>query len=286
MVSVQFKTPGAQFFVPDGVADDVALSRTTYMGISAHQDDLEIMSYSGIIECFQNDDKWFAGVIMTNGAGAPRADLYEEYTDDMLVDVRAKEQKKAAYIGEYGYQALMHYGSSALKDPSNMAPTEELAELIDKSRPERIYTHNLADKHDTHVAVTMAVVNACRMLPAEARPKQVIGCEVWRDLDWMNDGDKIVLDCTSHENLQAALLGVMDSQVCGGKRYDIATMGRRRAHATYWESHGVDVFEMINFGMDLTPLINDPDLGPAGYVKSFMDNFYTEVEARIKKATG
>ena len=64
---------------------------------------------------------------------------------------------------------------------------------------------------------------------------------MWRDLDWLMDADKVVFDVSAHENLQAALLGVFDSQICGGKRYDLATMGRRRANATYFASHGVDV---------------------------------------------
>lgn len=262
------------------------MSRTTYMGISAHQDDLEIMAFDGIIECYQNPDKWFSGVVVTNGGGAPRADIYGDYTDEMMMDVRAVEQKKAAYVGEYGFQALLHYPSSAVKDPADQDPTEEIQALLEKARPARIYTHNLADKHDTHVAVAVAVINACRGLPAEARPQQVWGAEVWRDLDWMNDADKVVLDCSSHENLQAALLGIYDSQVCGGKRYDLATLGRRRAHATYHESHGVDVAEMLTFAMDLTPLITDQDLDITVHVKGFLDRFYAEVAERIAKATG
>ena len=71
----------------------------------------------------------------------------------------------------------------------------------------------------------------------------------------MLDDDKVAFDVTAHENLQAALLGVFDSQICGGKRYDLATMGRRRAHATYYASHGTDVAEGLTFAMDLTPLV-------------------------------
>ena len=283
---MEFKTAGSQLYVPDGTPDEEAIKRTTCMGIGAHQDDLEIMAYAPIVECFQNDEKWFGGVIVTNGGGAPRADLYGDYTDEMMMEVRAKEQNKAAYLGEYGFQAQLHYASSAVKDPANTDPTEEVKMLIDLGRPERIYTHNLTDKHDTHVGVTVTVIEACRQLPAEARPKQVLGCEVWRDLDWMIDEDKIVLDCTGHENLQEALLGVFDSQDCGGKRYDLATMGRRRAHATYHESHGVDVSELLTFAMDLTPLVKDADLDITGYVRDYTDRFFDEVAERIGKVSG
>ena len=64
-----------------------------------------------------------------------------------------------------------------------------------------------------------------------------------------------MLNVESHENLAAALLGVFDSQICGGKRYDLATMGRRRAHATYFASHGVDESTSLTFAtMHLAPI--------------------------------
>ena len=47
----------------------------------------------------------------------------------------------------------------------------------------------------------------------------------------MVDDQKVGLDVSGHENVQNALLGVFDSQICGGKRYDLSAMGRRRAHA-------------------------------------------------------
>lgn len=278
---MNLKTPGAQLFIPDGVAETDALARTTCMGVSAHQDDLEIMSYHGIIECFQQTDKWYGGVVVTNGGGSPRADVYADYTDEQMMDVRAKEQKKAAVLGEYAFQALLHYPSSAVKDAGNPDVVAELKALFEAARPERIYTHNLADKHPTHVAVALRVIEACRQMAPETRPKEVWGGEVWRDLDWMADSDKVVLNCTSHEGLQAALLGVFDSQVCGGKRYDLATLGRRRAHATYHESHGVDQADLLNFAMDLSPLVHDPSLDIKSHVQGFIERFTASVTSSL-----
>ena len=57
-----------------------------------------------------------------------------------------------------------------------------------------MYTHNLADKHETHVAVALRTIAAIRGLPEEERPARLLGCEVWRDLDWMLDEEKVVLD--------------------------------------------------------------------------------------------
>ncbi|HOS93047.1 MAG TPA: PIG-L family deacetylase [Armatimonadota bacterium] len=273
----------AEIFVPDGLPVDAALKRTTHMGIAAHQDDLEIMTYDGILKCFGRDDLWYCAITCTNGSGSPRDDLYADYTDEQMQVVRRKEQKKAAVVGEYGAQALLDYPSSGVKDPSNPALVEDLKAIIDVARPQVIYTHNLADKHDTHVGVALRTIRALRELPAEARPEVLYGCEVWRDLDWMADADKVGFDVSAHENLAAALLGVFDSQICGGKRYDLATMGRRRANATYFASHGVDEALSLAFGMDLTPLIRDDQMDPAALLDEHIQRFRAEVLERVRK---
>jgi hypothetical protein len=113
------------------------------------------------------------------------------------------------------------------------------------------------------------------------RPKRVYGCEVWRDLDWMPDSDKQVLPSSAKPNIAAALVGVFDSQISGGKRYDLATAGRRVANATYFASHGTDQETALSFAMDLTPLVEDPSLPIAEYVLRFIDSFRADVERRL-----
>jgi LmbE family N-acetylglucosaminyl deacetylase len=273
----------AEVFVPDGLPVEQALARTTHLAIAAHQDDLEIIAYDGILQCFQRQDKWFCGVVVTDGSGSPRDDLYAAYTDEQMRVVRRLEQKKAAIVGEYGAQVLLDHPSAAVKSPSDRAPVVDIAELLEMCRPELVYTHNLADKHDTHVAVTLKALEAIRSLPVEKRPKRLYGCEVWRDLDWMVDSDKIAFDASAHENLQAALLGVFDSQICGGKRYDAATMGRRRANATYFASHGTDVATGMIYAMDLTPLVEDAERNVHAYVQQYIERFSREVTERFAR---
>lgn len=280
---MKFGLETAEVFVPDGVPAVEALTRTTHMAIGAHQDDLEIMAFDGILACFQRDDAWFCGVVVTNGSGSPRDDLYKDYTDEAMRTIRRKEQRKAAVVGEYGAQVLLDYPSAAVKDGTNNQPVEDIALLVRTAKPDVVYTHNLADKHDTHVAVALRVIEALRGLPPEGQPKHLYGCETWRDLDWMVDAEKVTFDCSAHENLQAALLGVFDSQICGGKRYDLATMGRRRANATYYASHSVDVATGMIFAMDLTPLILDPDRDVQAYVQGFIDRFARETMERLTR---
>lgn len=280
---MKLSAPKAEIWVPDEAGEADALKRVTHLGISAHQDDIEIMSMEGVLECFGNPNKWFMAVICTNGAGSPRDGLYGAYTDEQMQVVRRLEQKKAAFVGEYSAVAFLDHTSSTMKDAANPGPKGDLKAIIAATHPEVIYTHNLADKHDTHVSTALRVIAAIRELSADQRPRKLYGCEVWRDLDWMMDNDKVVFAVDGHENIQTSLVGVFDSQIVGGKRYDLATMARRRAHATYHQSHSVDAAQLINFGMDLTPLIQNDKLDLTQYVEGFIQRFAADVSARLKK---
>ena len=278
---MRFHQPNADLFVPDNAAAEQALGRTTHLCIAAHQDDIEIMAYHGIAECFGRRDRGFTGVVVTNGAGSPRSGIYGDYTDDEMQKVRVIEQRKAAYVGEYACQIQLAFPSSAVKNPKETAVVEDLKQILLATRPEIVYLHNLADKHDTHIGVAMRSIAALRAVRGEVRPKKVYGCEVWRDLDWMIDEDKQALPVSSRPNVAASLVGVFDSQVSGGKRYDLATAGRRVAHATYFASHGTDQESAISFAMDLTPLVDDPALSVAEYVLGFVDRLRADVSRRI-----
>ena len=273
----------AEIYIPDDLPREQALARTTHLCIAAHQDDIEIMAAQPILECFQQPDKWFTGVVVTDGRGSPRDNLYKGYTDEEMRLVRFKEQRKAAIVGEYAAQIMLDLPSKIVKDASKSQAVDDILQILRVTTPQTVFTHNLADKHDTHVAVALRVVEALRRLEPAERPERLIGCEVWRALDWMVDSAKVMMDVTERENLQFALLGVFDSQIAGGKRYDLASMGRRRANATYFESHGVDQTTGLSYGMDLTPLMNDPNLDPSEYVESLIQDFARDVTDRLKR---
>jgi len=271
------------YFIPDGLPLEQALKRTTHLAFGAHQDDLELMAAGPILECFQQKDMWFTGVIVTDGAGSPRAGKYANYTNEQMHAVRITEQKKAASIGEYSAQIFLDYPSSVIKTSKNREVIDSIKKILEQAKPEFIYTHNLADKHGTHIAVALRVIQAIRELPEQNRPKKLVGCEVWRDLDWLNDQDKIYFDLSKHENIQAALVGVFDSQISGGKRYDLAIAGRHKAHATFSTSHQIDKATSIALGVDLTPLILDINLTPEKLMQDYIDRFAQDVKEKIEK---
>lgn len=272
----------SEIFIPDSLPVEKAFSRTTHLAISAHQDDLEIMAAAPILDCFQQDDKWYSAVVVTDGRGSPRNGIYEKYDDEEMRLVRFKEQRKAAIVGEYAALFMLDYSSKETKS-SSTNPVDDLAAIIEVTRPRFVYTHNLADKHDTHIATALKVIAAIRRLPKTDRPEKLFGCEVWRALDWMVDSDKVAFDLSQQENLQSALLGVFDSQITGGKRYDLASLARRRANATYFESHGVDVQTGLSFGLDMTSLIQNDDLEPAAFIQGYIDHFAQDVMERLQR---
>jgi LmbE family N-acetylglucosaminyl deacetylase len=276
----------ADIFVPDGVALDEAATRITHLGVGAHQDDLEFMAFDGILGCFQQRDRWFGGVTCTNGGGSARTGLYAGFTDAAMMAVRRQEQRTAAVVGRYGLMIQLDYPSAAVKSATDTSVRDDLRQVLLATRPQVVYTHNLADKHDTHVGVAVATLQAIRTLPKAQRPARVIGCEVWRDLDWLADADKVVMDVSAHENLALALNGIFDSQIAGGKRYDVATQGRRQGNATFFESHATDQATHLIFGMDLTPLAADETLDIVGYVTAAIAKFERDVRQRLGKRLG
>jgi LmbE family N-acetylglucosaminyl deacetylase len=280
---MNFNHPQADVYVPSGLAPAAALARTTHLCVAAHQDDIEIMAYHGIAECRGRDDRWFSGVVVTNGGGSPRTGRYARLSDEEMQAVRRREQRRAARLGGYSIQIQLAHPSAAVKRPGPTAVAADLRQIFAGCRPEIVYLHNPADKHDTHVAVFLRCLEAIRSLPKAQRPHQVLGCEVWRDLDWLPDAEKVALDVSAQPRLAQKLLAVFKSQIGGGKRYDLATLGRRAAHATFHFLDATDTAPALTFAMDLTVLARVDSLDVEACVRGMMRRFRDDVAARLRK---
>ena len=116
---MNFSLPTSEIFVPDGTTPDVSLGRTTHLAIAAHQDDIEIMAFHGISQCFMGAGRHFTGVTVTNGAGSPRNGNYVSYSDEQMQAVRRVEQKKAAMVGGYSAQVFLDHPSGDVKNGNN-----------------------------------------------------------------------------------------------------------------------------------------------------------------------
>ncbi|HLP02327.1 MAG TPA: PIG-L family deacetylase [Opitutaceae bacterium] len=275
----------ADAFVPAGGDPAAALARVTHLCVAAHQDDIEIMAHAGICDCLEQPGKAFGGVVVTNGAGSPRSGRYAAFTDEQMLAARREEQRRAASLGRYAVQLQLAHPSADVKRPGHAGVAADLAAVFGGCSPEVVYLHNPADKHDTHVAVLARCLEALRSLPPDRRPRRVLGCEVWRDLDWLVDADKVSLDAGRRPELAQELLRAFDSQVAGGKRYDLAVAGRRAAHATFHTSHATDQSGGITWALDLTPLLAEPAPDLAAFTLAAIDRLRDDVKNRIARVS-
>jgi Uncharacterized proteins, LmbE homologs len=273
----------ADTYIPDGVSRAEAHARCSHLAIGAHQDDLEFMAFHGISTCYEMDWPCFGGVTCTDGGGSARTGKYADYTDEEMKALRVQEQRKAAEIGKYSFMEQLGLSSASIKsEEGREALITRLEQILLTAQPEVLYTHNPADKHSTHVAVCRAVIEAVRRVPPYSRPKKIYGCEVWRDLDWLCDEDKVALDVSGHPELADKLHACFDSQIAGGKNYGEAVIGRSKANATFHDSHSVDSLPRLWFALELTALAEDESLSLDEFVEAKLDKFKQAVLDKLK----
>lgn len=244
----------------------------SHLCISAHQDDIEIMAYSGILNCYQNPERHFCGVCVANGENSPRIGKFADYTNEQMRLVRQQEQLKAAKIGDYAAQFLLDYPSAEI-GIENENIENDLKMIILATRPKVIYTHNPADSHATHVAVSLKVIKVLKSLVGEYMPEKFLGGEVWRNLDWLPDEYKIQESTAGNDNLANDILSVFESQIEGGKNYGIASISRQKAAATFSKSHSVDDTSALSNYFDLMPLLNNPSMSVSDYLTQVLRDF-------------
>lgn len=281
---MKFSRANASVYYPESEFSSLneAVAKTTHLAIGAHQDDIEIMAMHGIALCLNEPSLCFGAVTCTSGSGSARAGDYAQLSDSEMQDVRKIEQVRAAKMGKYSFMAQLGHPSSDVKNNSKeTALHHDLLEILGNCQVDTIYTHNLMDKHDTHVAVAIKLIEALRKLPKDKRPKKLIGCEVWRGLDWILDSDKVQMDLDINDTFVLDMVQIFASQVEGGKRYDLATLGRMHANSTFSESHSVDQTNKRWYGIDLTPLIEDTSLSVVNFIENIQQHLYQDINQRI-----
>lgn len=281
---MQFMNHNTISFVPDGTNLINALDRTTALCIAAHQYDTELLAYDAIEECYNDQQKWFTSVVVADGGESLRSRAYEGSTDEEIKKIKGIEQNSASIVGRYSVQIQLGYTNAQVQRPENNLLDQDIINIILACKPETIYTHNLADKHDTHVAMTLRVIDVLRELPIEMRPKRLYGMEVWRGRDWLGiDDDKKAFDALNHEILAASILGLYDSQIIGGKRYDLATLRRSRENATRLEEHQTNTLCSAIYGIDLTELQLDKSITPKEFILKRIDNLQKDIVQRLER---
>lgn len=275
--------PGVDVYTKGDRSVAEALLPLTHLGIGAHQDDLEIMAFHGIARCFRQGTQRFGGVVLTDGAGSPRSGNFASSLDAQMRDLRRAEQRCAARLGDYELVVQLGYPSADVRSRSHVGTSQALQEIFTHAKIDTVYMHSLFDKHPTHIAAALHTIAALRALPAKHHPRRLLGCEVWRDLDWVPDDEKIALELPPESlELWSALLGCFESQVAAGKRYDLAAPGRALAHSTFFQAREVDPSSSLWWAVDQTPLIQFKDLTPSDFVQSLVERFSGELQQTLE----
>ncbi len=282
---MKFGRSDAEFYVPDGASQEEALHRATILAIGAHPDDIEILAIPGILDGFRAGGNRLFGVVATNGGGALRAGEYANLSYLDMREIRVAEQKQAAVTGQYSGVILLNYESSEMKDACNRHPDEDVRTIIDTIRPETVYLHNPFDRHDTHVAVSLRSIAAFRAVAAASgwMPKKIYGCEAWRGLDWLVHCDRTALPVHDPDHLSDQLIKVYKSQLASENHFDLAARSRRIANASYQESHSLGSEHEMAFAVDLLPLLEDPAIPVADFVRHTIDRFRADTLSRLDR---
>ncbi len=233
------------------------LCKTTRLGIGGHPDDNEIMAHSGIAACYQQSTERFTSVVITDGAGGTRGGAYAHLSDSELTHLRELELKKAATLGDFLALINLNYTSDDVRTKKQEKVRSDLVQILQATRPQVVYIHNLFDDHDTHQAAAIRAIEAMRLLPATSMPGRVYGCEVTGSLDWYRE--KVRLDDTAHPELARKLLNIFDSQSENGRSYPYATICRRESNAIFDRDNKKGP-RAITYAMDLTMLIHHPEV--------------------------
>lgn len=273
--------PEADVFVPAGGDAEAALASVTHLGIGAHADDLEIMAYHGI-RCGRSDPGMrFGGAICTDGSGATRAGAFARASDAEMRRIRRDEQREAARRGGYAAIVQLDHPSASVKRGVAPEVVDDLACVLEATRPDVVYTHNPMDAHLTHLGVCAATVDAVRRLPGPERPARVLGCEGWRGLDWLAGQDKSFLDLGDGADW-SSLIASFASQT-EGRPFDLGALGRARANAVFREQRAAGGNERLWLAVDLTSVTRDggPDL--ESFVTACLDRFRSEVLGALRQ---
>lgn len=259
---------------PDGLSQACAFQRTTHLAIGAHPDDLEFMAMHGIAHCYQKKDAWFSGIVCTDGRGSLRPKEKKGLSASEWIALREAEQIDACEKGGYSFVQLLRFQSRSL-DTSDayQALVNLLRERIEQCQPRILYTHSPFDRHPTHRSVFQATLEAIRSSAQLSSLEKAYGCELWGSLDWLPEPQKIGLDHSDSLALAQALYNCYPSQIQGGKNYAQALQGRHKANATFRGHKRADSARALSFAVDLSELIEDPDLPLAHYYKKQVHRF-------------
>lgn len=69
----------------------------------------------------------------------------------------------------------------------------------------------------------------------------------------------------------------------GAQQDDLAVQGRRRANATFFDSHGSDLYSSVAWGVDLKPLVEDASLSMEAFIADKVTQLSEDIVNRVSQ---
>ena len=247
-----------------------------FVCICAHPDDCELMAIDGIQRGYRASKYTFACVVTTDGADAERCGRYTKMNDQKMINLLMNEEKKAANIGRYKNVYFMNYSSEEVRDQENEDIINEYVEIIKELKPRVVYTHSLLDRHPTHVAVAVKVINALRTMKKGDQPKVLYGCESERNLEWVAPEKIVTFNVSKNLRLQRQLISVHKSQNLA-RDYVNAAIGRRYVNAVFNKVETKKNAKLTAKAINMTTLLRRKEYPIKRFAMSFIDDLYGEI---------
>jgi hypothetical protein len=180
---------------------------------SAHQDDIEIMAHAGICDCLEaNRARKPLAAWWSPTAPAPRAlvQVLELHRRADAVGIRrdgaTPRRRSSAATRSSSSSAHPSADVKSGGPRRGVARRPHTAIFAGACSPECRLSAQPGGQARHPRRRARRCLEALRALPPGARPRRVLGCEVWRDLDWLVDADKVALDSGRHPELAAQTL--------------------------------------------------------------------------------
>jgi len=181
----------------------------TILVISAHSDD-EALGCGGTISRYAKSGDKVHLIFMTNGVGSRNAKIEE-------VECRKRASQESADILGVSSIQQFDFPDNKMDTAALLDVVQAIEEVIDKLRPEIIYTHHIGDLNVDHQVTHKAVITACRPQP-DFFVKEVYAFEVLSSTEWSAPGVKpfspnVYIDITDYIDIKKQVLEVYSKEM-------------------------------------------------------------------------
>ena len=181
----------------------------TILVISAHSDD-EVLGCGGTIARYAKSGDKVHLVFMTNGVGSRNAKIEE------IEHRKRVAQESADILGVSSIQQF-DFPDNKMDVVALLDVVQAIEEVVDKLRPEIIYTHHIGDLNVDHQITHKAVITACRPQPGFC-VKEIYAFEVLSSTEWNTPGVKpfspnVYIDITDYIDIKKQALEVYSKEM-------------------------------------------------------------------------